>query len=97
MTYEFVLPDMDRQNNAEKAIQTLKDHFMDILSGMEESFPMHLWDRLLPQVEMTLNMLRQTNAMPLVLAYACMHGLIQQGVISTMGVCIESIRSNNYK
>ncbi|KAL7478346.1 LOW QUALITY PROTEIN: hypothetical protein ACHAW6_006995, partial [Cyclotella cf. meneghiniana] len=74
MTYELVPPDMHRQNRAEKAIQTFKDHFVAILSGVDESFPMHLWDRLLPQAEMTLNLLRQSNVAPKVSAYAYMNG-----------------------
>ena len=44
MTYELVPPDMHRRNAAKKAIQTFKDHFVAILSGVDESFPMHLWD-----------------------------------------------------
>ena len=74
MTYKLVPPDMHRQNRAEKAIQTFKDHFVAILSGVDESFPMHLWDRLLPQAEMTLNILRQSNVAPKVSAYAYMNG-----------------------
>ena len=35
---------------------------------------MHLWDRLLPQTEMTLNMLQVTNTTPYVSAHAYMHG-----------------------
>ena len=35
---------------------------------------MQLWDRLLPQAEITINLLRQSNATPKVLAYAHMNG-----------------------
>jgi hypothetical protein len=45
-------------NLAEKAIQTFKDHFIPILvCGADKSFPLNLWDRLLPQAKHTLNML----------------------------------------
>ena len=64
MTYELVPPDNHRRNLAEKAIQTWKDHFVAVLSGTAESFPMHLWDRVLPQAELQLTMLRQTNTNP---------------------------------
>ena len=57
MTYQLVPPDMHRRNMAKKAIQTFKDPFVVILSGVDSSFPLHLWDRLLPQAEMTLNLL----------------------------------------
>ena len=74
MTYQLVPPDMHRRNMAEKAIQTFKDHFVAILSGVDESFPMHLWDRLLPQTEMTLNLLRMSKVEPKVSAWAYLFG-----------------------
>jgi hypothetical protein len=42
-------PDTHRSNLAERAIQTFKNHFVSILSGVDKSFPIKLWDRLLPQ------------------------------------------------
>ena len=44
-----------------KKISTFKDHFKAILSLVDKTFPMHLWDRLLPQTEHILNMLWPTN------------------------------------
>jgi hypothetical protein len=41
-------PDMHHQNQAECNIHTFKDH---------SAFPPHLWDLLLPQAELTLNLL----------------------------------------
>jgi hypothetical protein len=57
-------------NLAEKAIQTFKDHFVDILCGTDKSFPLHLWDCLLPQAEHTLNMLQASRMTPTISAYA---------------------------
>ena len=74
MTYQLVPPDMHRRNMAEKAIQTFKDHFVAILSGVDASFPMHLWDRLLPQTEMTLNLLRMSKVEPKTSAWAYLFG-----------------------
>ncbi|KAL7481119.1 hypothetical protein ACHAW6_006805 [Cyclotella cf. meneghiniana] len=74
MTYELVPPDMHRRNIAEKAIQTFKDHFVAILSGVADSFPMHLWGRLLPQAETTVNLLRQAKVAPGVSAHAYLYG-----------------------
>ncbi|KAL7475283.1 hypothetical protein ACHAW6_001205 [Cyclotella cf. meneghiniana] len=51
-----------------------KDHFVAILSGVAATFPMHLWDRLLPQAEMALNLLRQSRVAPKVSAYAYLNG-----------------------
>jgi hypothetical protein len=46
-----------RRNAAERAIRSLKDHLIAGLCSTDKSFPMHLWDRLLPQAVITLNML----------------------------------------
>ena len=64
MTYELTPADDHSRNIVEKAIQTFKDHFIAILCGTDDVFPMHLWDRLLPQAEMTLNMLRPSRLVP---------------------------------
>ncbi|KAL7487301.1 hypothetical protein ACHAW6_012898 [Cyclotella cf. meneghiniana] len=59
MTYELVPQDMHQRNIAEKAIQTVNDNLVAILSRADALFPMHLWDRLLPQAELKLNLLIQ--------------------------------------
>jgi hypothetical protein len=51
-----------------------KAHFLSILAGTADNFPPSLWDRLLPQTEITLNLLRQSNATPTVSAYAHLSG-----------------------
>ena len=56
---QLVLPDNHRRNLAERAIQTFKCHFKAVLAGVDDSFPMRLWDNLLPQTVLTLNLLRQ--------------------------------------
>ena len=48
MTYQLVPPNDHRRNAAEKAIQIFKDHFVAVLCGTDESFPMRLWCSLLP-------------------------------------------------
>ncbi len=52
---------MHRQNWAECAIRTFKDHFLAILAGVDSAFPPYLWDLLLPQAELTLNLLHQAT------------------------------------
>ena len=70
MTFQLVPPHDHRRNIAEKAIQTFKAHFISILCGTDKDFPLHLWCRLLPQAEHTLNMLRSARVAPNVSAYA---------------------------
>ncbi|KAL7502105.1 hypothetical protein ACHAXN_000864, partial [Cyclotella atomus] len=71
---ELVPPGNHRRNAAEVAIRNFKAHFLSVLAGTAESFPKYLWDRLLPQTEITLNLLRQSNATPTVSAYAHLSG-----------------------
>jgi hypothetical protein len=49
ITYQLVPPHCRRRNAAERAIRTFKEHFVAVLSSVDPSFPMHLWDRLLQQ------------------------------------------------
>jgi hypothetical protein len=44
------------------------------LAGVADDFPQNLWDHLLPQTEITLNLIWQSNAMPTVSAYAHLSG-----------------------
>ena len=45
-----------------------------MLAGTADNFPPSLWDKLLPQTEITLNLLRQSNATPTVSTYAHLNG-----------------------
>jgi hypothetical protein len=64
IAYQLVPPHCHRGNAAERAIRTFKEHFVAGLSSVDPSFPMHLWDRLLPQAEITLNLLRTSQLHP---------------------------------
>jgi hypothetical protein len=55
--FQLVPPDMHCRNHAERAIRTFKAHFLSILAGVDPTFPPYLWDLLLPQAELTLNLL----------------------------------------
>jgi hypothetical protein len=46
MTHELVPPNCHQQNMAERAIQTFKNHFVSILSGVDNRFPLSLWCHL---------------------------------------------------
>lgn len=73
-TLELVPPGCHRCNAAEVAIRNFKSHFLSVLAGTADNFPANLWDRLLLQTEITLNLLRQSNATPTVSAYAHLCG-----------------------
>ena len=61
---ERVPPHRHRRNIAEAAIKNVKNHFISILAGVDPTFPLKQRDKLLPQTELTLNLLWQSNAVP---------------------------------
>jgi hypothetical protein len=56
--YRLALPHVHRRNSAERTIRTFKNHFIANLSGADPDVSLHLWDCLLPQALLTLNLLR---------------------------------------
>jgi hypothetical protein len=73
MIHKLVPPDNHRSNLAEQAIQTFKHHFISILSGVDNKFLLSLWCALLKQMELTMNLLRQSNVAPKISAFAHVH------------------------
>jgi hypothetical protein len=71
-----VTPHCHRSNAAERAIRFFKEHFVAGLSSLYPAFPLYLWDRLLPQAEITLNLLRTSRLHPQLSAAAHFHGLV---------------------
>jgi hypothetical protein len=74
--YQLVPPHCHRRNAAERAIRTSKEHFVSGISSVDLTFPLHLWDILLPQVEITLNLLRTLRLHPQLSAAGHFHGLV---------------------
>jgi hypothetical protein len=74
MTHELVPPNCHHRNIAKRAIQTFKNHFVLILSGVDDRFPLSLWCHLVRPAELTMNLLHQSNVTPKVSAYAHVHG-----------------------
>jgi hypothetical protein len=62
--YQLVPPHCHRRNTALRAIRTFKEQFVAGLSSGDPTFPLHLWDRLLPQAEITLNLLWTSRLHP---------------------------------
>jgi hypothetical protein len=76
IVYQLVPPHCHRRNAAERAIRTFKEHFVAGLSSVDPTFPLNLRDRLLPQAEITLNLLRTSRLHPQLSAAAHFHGLV---------------------
>ncbi len=96
-TIQLVPSDNHRRSLAERAIQTFKNHFKAILAGVDDSFPMQLWDKLLPQTVLTLNLLRQLNVAPTVSAYQYVHGNFDYNKmpLAPMGCVVQLYESIN--
>ena len=72
--HQLAPPGIHRRNAAERAIQTFKDHFIAGLSSTDPQFPLHLWDKLIPQALLSLNLLRASRVNPQLSAHAQIHG-----------------------
>lgn len=57
ITYQLTPPHIHRRNAAERSIQTYKNHLIAGLSTTPTQFPIHLWDLLIPQANLTINLL----------------------------------------
>ncbi|KAL7478905.1 hypothetical protein ACHAW6_004660 [Cyclotella cf. meneghiniana] len=64
MAYKLIPPGCHCHNIDKVAIQHFKSHFRSILAGIVDGFPPKLWNKLLPQAEITINLLRKYNATP---------------------------------
>jgi hypothetical protein len=71
---ELVPPGCHRCNTAKVAICNFKAHFLSILASVADNFLPNLWDWLLPQTKIMINLIWQPNATPIVLAYAHLSG-----------------------
>ena len=74
-TFQLVPPHVHRRNAAERAISTFKNHFLSILSAVNPSFPISAWDYLVPQAELTSNLLRNSRVNPLLTAWEYLFGI----------------------
>jgi hypothetical protein len=71
---QLVEPHNHRANAAERAIQTFKNHFIAGLSTVDKAFPLQLWDDLLQQAQITLNLLRKARINNKLSAYEILEG-----------------------
>jgi hypothetical protein len=72
--FQLTPASLHRRNWAERAIQTFKNHFISGLCTTHPDFPLNLWDKLLPQAVLTLNLLRPSRINPKLSAHSQIHG-----------------------
>ena len=73
-TYQLVPPNVHQINISERSIRTFKAHFLSVLAKVDPTFPMLMWDNLLVQIELTINLLRQYTLKPSMLAWEYFNG-----------------------
>eukprot|EP00957_Ditylum_brightwellii_P047191 3584002-Ditylum_brightwellii.AAC.1 len=61
MNFQLAPPHNHCRNVAERAIQTFKNHFIARLCSVHSNFPIQVWDKLLPQAVLTLNLLHPSQ------------------------------------
>jgi hypothetical protein len=71
---QLVEPHNHRVNAAERAIRTFKDAFISALTTTDKDFPLQLWDKITPQVIITLNMMRASRVDPTKSAHEILYG-----------------------
>ena len=64
IAFQRVLPHTHRRNAAKRAIQTWKNHFLSGLATCDPDYPATEWDRLMPQCDLTRNLLRSYRRQP---------------------------------
>jgi hypothetical protein len=75
VSLQLVEPHNHRVNAAERAIQTFKNRFIGALGTTDTDFPIQLWDKLTPQVQDSINLLRRSRTNPTMSAYETLEGL----------------------
>jgi hypothetical protein len=79
--FQLASPNDHRLNPAERAIQTFKNHLVAILHGCDKNFPVWLWCQIIPQVVITLNMLRRSRINPRLSAHTQIFGVFDYNQI----------------
>jgi hypothetical protein len=72
--FQLAPPQVRRRNAAKRAIRTFKNHVIAGLCSTNRDFPLNLWDKLLPQCLIILNLLRRSRINTQLSAQAHMHG-----------------------
>ena len=99
VSFQLAPPYIHRQNAAERAIRTFKEHFLAGLASLDPNFPMHLWDRLLEQATLTLNLLRPARLNPNLSAYSFLNGIFNymSTPLAPPGIKVEIHQKSNHR
>ena len=70
INFQITPAGLHMRNTAERVIQTFKNHFIAGTCTVNPNLPLNLWDKLIPQAIITLNLLSPSRINPKLSAYA---------------------------
>ena len=70
IAYQLTPPNVKHSNTAERELQTFKNHLVAGVCSMDPNFPLSLWDEILHQAIIALNLLHASRINPWLSAYA---------------------------
>ena len=84
-----------RINLSERALETWKSHTIAALSGVSDNPPLGLWDKLLPQLDMQVNLLRFSNVNPKVCSWTVLYGAhdLNRHALAPLGAEIQMLEN----
>ena len=71
---QLVKPGNHRVNASEMGVKTGNYHLISSLATVDKISPLQLWCQYIPQIEMTINMLRTCRQDPTISAYEALNG-----------------------
>jgi hypothetical protein len=71
---QLVEPHNRRMNAAERAIHTFKDAFIAALTTTDHKFQLQRWDKIMLQIQDTLNMMQASRIDQAISAYEALNG-----------------------
>ena len=72
--WQLVPPGNHSRNAAERKICTFKNNFIALRARTDPDFPLHLWDKIIPQACLTINLLLKSHRNPQLSAEAHLNG-----------------------
>jgi hypothetical protein len=73
--FQRVPPYSHHRISAERGIQTRKNHLCSGLATCDSKFSLTEWNLLMPQANITLNLLHSSRRQPRLSAYTCLNGI----------------------
>ena len=95
LEHELVPNGQHRRNLAERALQTWKAHTIGSIRGVADTFLLGLWDEILPQLDMQVNILRFSNIHPKVYSWTVLNGAhnFNRHPLAPLGVEIQMLEN----